>query len=96
MLAKELVVPVIALSQLNRNTENRTEKRPTLGDLRDSGSIEQDADQVWFIYRDEIYNPNSQDKGMAEVIIGKNRHGSVGTAKLRFDGARGRFSDVAW
>lgn len=96
LLAKELSIPVIALAQLNRNTENRTEKRPTLADLRDSGSIEQDADQVWFIYRDEVYEKATQDKNIAEVIIGKNRHGPAGMVKLRFDGARGRFTDLSW
>jgi len=86
MLAMDMNIPVIVLSQLNRRVENREDKRPRLADLRDSGSIEQDADMVLFLYRDEVYNPreDNPDKGIAEVIIGKNRNGPLGTIKLAF------------
>ena len=85
-LAKELKIPVLLLSQLNRDLEKRPNKRPMLSDLRESGAIEQDADQVIFIYRDEVYNPNGDKQGQAEVIVSKNRGGELGTAHLRWDG----------
>ena len=93
-LAKELDCPVILLSQLNRDLEKRPNKRPINSDLRSSGSIEQDADIIIFVYRDEVYNENSDHKGIAEIIIGKNRHGEIGTVRLRFDGARSKFTDI--
>jgi replicative DNA helicase len=83
-LAKELQVPVIALAQLNRGPDARTDHRPKTSDLRESGSLEQDADMILFVYRDEYYNPNSEDSGKAEIIIAKNRHGSVDTVKLAY------------
>src|SRR5574343_290798 len=94
-LAKELHVPIIALSQLNRSLEQRPNKRPVMSDLRDSGAIEQDADIIMFIYRDEIYNPDSPDKGMAELIISKHRNGSTGTIRMTFLGEFTRFENYA-
>ena len=96
IMAKELNVPVVCLSQLSRAVESRSDKRPILSDLRESGAIEQDADSVMFLYRDEYYNENTEDKGLAECIVAKNRHGETGTVKLQWFGPYQTFSDREW
>ena len=95
ILARELAIPVIALSQLSRSLEARADKRPMLADLRESGAIEQDADVVMFIYRDEIYNPDSSDRGAAEVLVAKHRNGPTGVIQLAFVGNYARFANMA-
>lgn len=96
IMAKELNVPVICLSQLSRAVESRTDKRPILSDLRESGAIEQDADAVMFLYRDEYYHENTEDKGVAECIVAKNRHGETGTVKMQWIGQYQTFTDREW
>lgn len=95
LLARELDCPVIILSQLNRGCEGRPDKRPVLSDLRESGAIEQDADIVMFVYRDEVYHPNTQDKGIGEILIRKNRDGEIGMVPTAFQGAKSRFLPLA-
>jgi replicative DNA helicase len=94
-LAKEMNVPVIALSQLNRGVEQRTEKKPVMSDLRESGAIEQDADMILLIYREEVYDKNTTKKGMAEIDMAKHRNGEIGTFVLTFQGAYSRFVNYA-
>ena len=96
IMAKELNVPVVCLSQLSRGPESRTDKRPMLSDLRESGAIEQDADVVLFLYRDDYYNPDTEEKNVAECIVSKNRHGEVGTVKLQWLPQYTTFADREW
>ena len=95
ILARELEVPVICASQLNRGVEYRSDKRPLLGDLRESGSIEQDSDLVMFIYRDEVYNPETENRGEAELILAKHRNGPTGVVRLAFMNQYTKFASIA-
>jgi replicative DNA helicase len=95
ILARELEIPVVALSQLSRNLETRADKRPQLADLRESGSLEQDSDVVMFIYREELYNPETPDRGTAEIILSKHRNGPTGSVHLAFLDHYTRFANMA-
>ena len=95
-MAKELNVPVLCLSQLSRANESRSDKRPMLSDLRESGAIEQDADIVMFLYRDDYYNEDSENHNLAECIIAKNRHGETGMVELQWQPEFTTFNDLEW
>ena len=93
-LAKELNIPILALSQLSRSLESRVDKRPMLSDLRESGAIEQDGDVIFFVYRDVVYNPDTEDPDLTEIIIGKQRNGPIGAMYVRFRGEITKFEDI--